>query len=94
MGYKKNNGFKVYSVSLDQDKSRWQQAIEQDRLSWPYHVSDLLYWNSPVVSEFKVKGIPMNYLVDANGTIVGKNLRGVQLDKALEKLVIQDHKTE
>ena len=94
IGYKKNNGFTVYSVSLDKDKSRWQQAIEQDSLSWPYHVSDLLYWNSPVVSEFKVKGIPMNYLVDANGTIVGKNLRGLQLDKALEKLVIQDHKTE
>ncbi|MDB2364126.1 TlpA family protein disulfide reductase [Flavobacteriales bacterium] len=93
-GYKKNDGFTVYSVSLDKDKSRWQQAIEQDRLSWTYHVSDLLYWNSPVVTEFKVRGIPMNYLIDANGTIVGKNLRGSQLDKALEKLVIKDSKTE
>lgn len=93
-GNKKTKGFTVYSVSLDKDKARWQRAIEADRLSWPYHVSDLMYWNSPVVKEFQIRGIPMNYLIDANGTIIGKNLRGVQLDKALERLSIESKADE
>lgn len=93
-GNKTNTGFRVFSISLDKDKIKWKEAIDKDKLTWSSHVSDLMYWNSPVVKQFEVRGIPANYLVDGNGIIVGKNLRGAQLDKALESLLSQKDKAE
>ncbi len=81
-------GFTIYSVSLDQDKNRWMQAIKQDNLSWPYHVSDLAGWYSKAAQIYKVNSIPSSWLIDANGVIVGSNLRGQALTDALEKLVV------
>ena len=85
-------GFTVYSVSLDgtprqsNSKSAWTSAIQQDKLSWPYHVSELKGWNSAVVALYRVNSIPTNYLVDGNGIIVAKNLRGANLSSALAQI--------
>jgi thiol-disulfide isomerase/thioredoxin len=86
--FKGGNGFTIYSVSLDLDKAKWKQAIEKDKLSWPYHVSDLLMWNSEVVAKYAIQGIPYNVLVNENGIIINKNLRGEQLITSLENLTL------
>ncbi len=80
-------GFTIYSVSLDQDRNRWTQAIQQDKLEWTSHVSDLLGWNSRAAQIYRVNSIPTNWLIDGNGIIVGSGLRGPQLDAAIEKLL-------
>jgi thiol-disulfide isomerase/thioredoxin len=84
---KNANGFTIYSVSLDQNRTNWENAIVTDKLSWPYHVSDLLGWNNTAAQKYAVYGIPTNYLIDANGIIIGKALRGDDLGSALENLV-------
>jgi thiol-disulfide isomerase/thioredoxin len=86
--FKGGNGFTIYSVSLDMDKNKWKQAIQTDGLVWPYHVSDLKVWGSDVVAQYNIVGIPTNVLINENGIIVAKNLRGDALVDALEKLVI------
>jgi thiol-disulfide isomerase/thioredoxin len=83
----KAKGFTVYSVSLDKDKNNWMKAIEQDKLEWKNHVSDLGYWQSAAAQTYGVQFIPTNWLIDEKGIIVAKALRGTQLDEALEKLV-------
>ena len=80
-------GFTIYSYSLDQDMARWKAAIAQDKLSWPYHVSDLKGWNAEGAAKYGVNSIPMNFLVDGKGNIIAKNLRGATLEEALEKYV-------
>jgi len=82
--FKIGKGFTVYGVSLDQSKEKWLQAITDDKLVWTSHVSELAGWKSTPGSVYQVNGIPMNFLIDGNGVIIGKNLRGVDLDKALE----------
>ncbi len=83
--FKGGNGFTIYSVSLDVDKSRWKQAIEKDGLAWPYHVSDLKMWGSEVVPKYNIQGIPTNVLINDKGIIIAKDLRGEALTEALEK---------
>ncbi len=78
-------GFTVFSYSLDKDVNRWKAAIIQDKLTWPYHVSDLKGWSSEGSGLYGVSSIPMNYLIDGKGTILAKNLRGAALDQELEK---------
>lgn len=80
-------GFTIYSVSLDKAKASWVNAIKSDKLDWPYHVSDLKYWNSEAASIYKVESIPASFLIDANGKILAKNLRGAQLGAKLESLL-------
>lgn len=83
------DGFCVYSVSLDSNKDAWKKAIEMDGLSWPYHVSDLGGWNSSAAQKYGVYGIPTNYLIDGEGIIIAKALRGEDLHKALENIRIK-----
>lgn len=78
-------GFTVFSYSLDKDANKWKAAILKDQLSWDYHVSDLKGWSSEGGKLYGVNSIPTNYLIDGNGTILAKNLRGAALDAALEK---------
>lgn len=85
--YKKAKGFEVYSVSLDKNKEAWIAAIAKDNLTWQYHVSDLKGWQSAAGAAYGVSFIPQNFLIDENGIIVAKNLRGEELDKALDKLL-------
>jgi hypothetical protein len=79
--------FTIYSVSLDKSKEAWVKAIQQDGLEWEYHVSDLMHWNSAAAQQYNVNSIPMNFLLDAKGIIVAKNLRGSELDAEIEKLI-------
>ncbi len=85
----KDKGFTVYSVSLDRpgQTSRWTQAIQQDKLSWPYHVSDLQYWNSAPAGVYGVRGIPRTFLIDKNGVIASTRVSPYQLDDEIEALL-------
>lgn len=83
--YKKAKGFTVYSVSLDNQKAPWVNAIKKDNLIWPYHVSDLKWWHSEAAKAYGVNGIPASYLIDGKGIIIAKNLRGPLLDAELTK---------
>ncbi|MHC1708234.1 MAG: TlpA family protein disulfide reductase [Bacteroidales bacterium] len=80
-------GFKIYSVSLDKQKEPWLKGIEADKLSWPEHVSDLKGWQNQAAMAYGVNSIPANFLIDANGIIIAKNLRGIDLHYQLEKLI-------
>lgn len=80
----KDDGFTVYSVSLDHDKSRWVSAIEQDGLVWPNHVSDLKKWQSIAAADYIVKSIPFTVLIDKEGKIIGSNIRGHDLQNQLK----------
>ena len=82
----KDKGFTVFSVSLDSNKDQWIAAIRKDGLIWENHVSDLKGWNSDAAKLYGVRGIPAAFLLDKTGKIVATNLRGAELDQALEKL--------
>lgn len=84
--FKGGDGFCIYSVSLDNNKEAWQKAITVDGLNWPYHVSDLLGWNNSAAQKYAVYGIPTNYLINGEGIIIAKALRGDALHKELESL--------
>jgi thiol-disulfide isomerase/thioredoxin len=84
--FKNGKGFTIYSVSLDQDDARWKAAITADKLEWPYHVSDLKGWYSKYAGIYKVNSIPSNFLIDADGVIIAKNLRGAMLEDVLSQL--------
>ena len=82
----KGKDFEIYGVSLDKDKAAWEKAIKADNLTWK-HVSDLKYWQSEVVDKFSIKGIPQTYLLDKNGVIIAKNLRGEALEAKLDEVL-------
>ena len=79
------NGFTVFGVSLDKTAVDWKKAIEADKLSWPYHISDLQWWNSKFGAIYGIRSIPSNFLIDGDGIIIGTNLRGPSLEAAIEK---------
>ncbi len=85
--FKNGNGFTVFSVSLDNNKSAWGKAIEADKLSWDYHVSDLKGWKAKYAAVYSVGSIPSNFLIDSDGVIVAKDLRGPALERALKGLL-------
>jgi thiol-disulfide isomerase/thioredoxin len=82
----KDKGFTVLSVSLDKDKNAWIAAIQKDHLSWPNHVSDLKSWSNEASRLYKVTGIPFTVLVDQDGKIIDKNLRGADLENKLKSI--------
>jgi thiol-disulfide isomerase/thioredoxin len=86
--YKKyhDKNFEIFGVSLDQDMNRWVEAIKSDGITWP-QVSDLKYWNSEVVKTYGIEGIPFTVLVDKDGKILAKGLRGPELEKAIENVL-------
>lgn len=84
---KNASGFEIYSISLDRNKDTWVKAIKDDELNWEYHVSDLKFWNSEAAKTYGINSIPFNLLLDANGVIVAKNLRGIILDKTMDEYV-------
>lgn len=83
----KDAGFTVFSVSLDKSRDPWVKAIEMDKLTWPYHVSDLKGWSSAPAQLYKVSSIPLTILIDKEGKVIQKNLRGPQLEQALSSLL-------
>jgi thiol-disulfide isomerase/thioredoxin len=82
----KGKGFEVFSVSLDDNKDAWIKAINDDKLLWT-HVSDLKKWNASVVPSYNIESIPYTVLLDKDGKIVAKNLRGEMLESKLAELM-------
>ncbi len=84
----KNKNFTVLGVSLDRpgQKEKWVNAIHEDNLRWT-HVSDLQFWSNAAAQLYKVGSIPQNFLVDPDGKIVAKNLRGPELESKLCQLL-------
>lgn len=82
----KSKGFEIYGVSLDKEKEKWVDAIRHDGITWP-QVSDLQFWNSQVVPLYSIEGIPYTVLLDREGKIIAKNLRGAELEKKLAEVL-------
>lgn len=82
----KDKGFAIYGVSLDKDMNAWTAAIKKDGLTWT-HGSDLKYWNSAVAQLYGVSAIPATYLLDKEGKVIAKNLRGPSLEAKLSELL-------
>ena len=81
----KDKGFEILGVSLDNNEARWRSAVVADKLSWK-HVSELQGWSGTVNRQYKVTGIPNTVLIDPQGRIVAKNLRGAELEGKLAEI--------
>ena len=82
----KDKGFEIFGVSLDESRDKWLKAIAQDKLTWP-HVSDLKGWNSSAALLYNIQAIPQTLLLDKEGKIIAKNLRGKALEDKLASLL-------
>ena len=78
----KNDNFIIIGVSLDNNRTSWVNGINNDGLSWP-QMSDLLEWNSLAVSTYDLTYIPSSILIDPDGIIIAKNLKGDELNEKL-----------
>ncbi|MCF2501838.1 TlpA family protein disulfide reductase [Dyadobacter sp. CY107] len=74
--------FEIYGVSLDSKKPAWQAAVKKYNIKW-IQVSDLKFWTSPVAKTYEIDALPFNVLLDKEGTIVGINLHGKELEDAV-----------
>jgi thiol-disulfide isomerase/thioredoxin len=83
--FKEGKGFVIFSVSLDTKQESWEKAIADDKMDWPYHVSDLKGWRSQPAQDYGVRMIPASYLINGNGVILEMNLRGDKLESTLKK---------
>lgn len=83
-----DKGLNIISVSLDRpgQKERWLKAIEDDNMDW-YHVSNLQFWKDPIAKQYNVSSIPATFLLDENGKIIDKNLRGPALGNKIASLL-------
>jgi hypothetical protein len=86
VAFKNGKGFTVFSVSLDQNKAAWLKGIQQDGLVWDNHVSDLQGWRNAAAGLYGVNSIPATYLIDGDGVVIKRNLRGQALENTLAKL--------
>jgi peroxiredoxin len=84
----RSKNFSVLGVSLDEDGASWKEAVHKDGMPWA-QVSDLKGWNGDVPLKYGIQAIPFNFLVDTNGIIIAKNLRGTELEKRLEEVLPQ-----
>lgn len=82
----KNNGLQIIGVSLDRSKPKWVQAIADDGLFWK-HVSNLQFWNDPIAKLYQVSAIPATFILDENGIILTRDLRGQMLEKKIDELL-------
>jgi len=83
----KSKNFEILQVSLDKQKAAWLKAIKDDKLSWNGHCSELMAWESSVVQQYNIQGIPTNYLLNPEGKIMAMNLRGVMLYAQLKNFL-------
>ncbi len=83
-----DKGLNIISVSLDkaEQKDKWIQAIKDDKMDW-YHVSNLQFWQDPIAQKYNVRSIPATFLVDENGVIIDKDLRGAALEAKIATLL-------
>ena len=82
----KDKGFTVFGVSLDREKKNWLNAIKTDQLTWS-HVSDLKYWSSEAAVLYGITAIPRNFLLDPQGKIIARDLRGPALIEKLNEIL-------
>lgn len=82
----KNKGFTIFSVSLDDSRDKWLQAVKADKLAW-HHGSELRQWNGAISRMYQIEAIPASFLIDKQGKIIAKNLRGSRLEEFLKKLL-------
>ncbi len=84
----KDQGFNIISVSLDRpgQREQWLNAIKDDKMDW-FHVSNLQFWNDPIAKKYGVRSIPATYILDENGVIVAKNVRGQALGQKVGELI-------
>ncbi|MFC5270137.1 redoxin domain-containing protein [Adhaeribacter terreus] len=82
----KDKGFEIFGVSFDQSKEKWVKAIADDKLTWP-HVSDLKGWESAAGKLYNITAIPHTVLIDKEGKIIAKNLRGAALEAKLAEVL-------
>lgn len=82
----KNKNFSVVGISLDNDKAKWQKAIQDDHLDW-IQLSDLKGWESIAARDYSISSIPSNFLLDPNGKIIARDLRGSDLENELAKVL-------
>lgn len=82
----KNKGFEIYGVSLDNDKDAWLKAIQKDQISW-LQVSDLKFWQSEAAQTYQIQAIPATYLLDKEGKILAKDLRGLALEEKIKEVL-------
>lgn len=80
----KDKNFTVVGISLDSDKGKWMKAIADDHLSWT-NLSDLKFWDSEIPALYGIRGIPANVLLDPNGVIIAKNIKGEELQTTLKE---------
>ncbi|WP_461532761.1 redoxin domain-containing protein [Sinomicrobium sp.] len=81
----KDKGLSIIGVSLDRKKEEWEQAIAEDQLPW-HHVSNLKFWQDPIAQLYNVRAIPATFILDENGKIIAKDLRGDALEAKLAEL--------
>lgn len=82
----KDRGFTILGVSLDRNKRSWTNAIAKDGLEWA-QISNLQFWQDPIAQKYRVRSIPTNFLLDKDGVIIAKNLRGARLKAKIEELL-------
>ncbi len=84
--FSKGTGFEIFSVSIDDRKNDWLKAINKDGLVWKHQIYTGKGWESPVVDELNIQSIPTNFLIDENGVIIAKDLRGEGLELTLKAI--------
>ena len=81
-------GFEIFGVSFDEDRGDWLGAVEQNGMNW-LHVSEVKGFDNQAAKDYAIQGIPSNFLIDSQGTIVAKNLRGEALYEKISELLAQ-----
>ncbi|KGO79714.1 hypothetical protein Q763_12770 [Flavobacterium beibuense F44-8] len=83
-----DKGLNIIGVSLDKDDAKWKGAIEKDNLTWQ-HISNLQGWDEPIAVQYGVTSIPATVILDKNGVIVARNLRGEELKAKVKELLAE-----
>lgn len=81
-----SKGLNIIGVSLDRKEEDWKKAIADDKLTWN-HISSLDYFNDTVAKLYNVEAIPATFILDENGVIIAKNLRGPELESKISELL-------
>ena len=84
----RKKGFEIYGVSFDEDRGDWLGAVEQNDMNW-LHVSEVKGFDNQAAKDYAIQGIPSNFLIDGQGTIVARNLRGEALYEKISELLAQ-----
>ena len=81
-----SKGLNIIGVSLDKDASKWKEAIAKDQLAWA-QVSNLKFWDEPIAKQYQVESIPATFILDADGKVVARDLRGEELRAKIIELL-------